>query len=323
MEYVLGIDAGGSKYLVKAADLDGNIIGEYVTASSNLYDDESKYMRQYVSQVIHEAIESLGLKPEECRYLAAGSTGVDSPKEQLEFDEAYASIGLPCPTLVVNDTEIALYAACGGTGVLVIAGTGSIAAGKNSKGVSTRTGGWGVDIFSDQGSGRNISLRAMLPVSYYLDGLIEKEESPLVSMICDEFNIDANWLSNFSGDFRSYPEVVKKVPILVDKAYALGDPYATEIINHTIDSIVWLGDTIVHKLSLNEEPTFKMSIWGSVALKCPYVFPGVKKAWEAEYNNVEVIYPTVSAVDGAIKMALENLKVVSDHSDKKFKEIRK
>ena len=315
MEYVLGIDAGGSKYLVKAADLEGNIIGEYEVPSSRVYDDgEHFYMRQYVDKVVPEAIEAMGLAMEDCRYLACGSTGVDSPKEQQEFDEAYEKIGLPCPTLVVNDTEIALYAACGGTG--------SIAAGKNSKGESTRTGGWGVDIFSDQGSGRNITLRAMLPVSYYLDGIIEKEDSVLVSSIVDEFGVDADWLANFAGDFRSYPEVVKRVPILVDEACAKGDKYAVEIIRHAIDSIAWLGDSVVKKLALDEEPSFRMSLWGSVALKCPYIYPGVKEIWESHYDNVEVIYPTVSAADGAVKMALENLKEGADHSDKKFKEIR-
>ena len=308
---------------MKAADLAGNVLGEYEVPSSRVYDDgEHHYMRQYVDRIVPEAIEAMGLDKAECRYLACGSTGVDSPREQEEFDEAYEKIGLPCPTLVVNDTEIALYAACGGTGVLVISGTGSIAAGKNSKGGSTRTGGWGVDIFSDQGSGRNITLRAMQPVSYYLDGLIEKEDSALVSMIVDEFKVDADWLAAFAGDFRSYPEVVKRVPILVDKACEMGDPYASEIIAHAIDSIVWLGDSIVKKLDLEQEEHFKMSIWGSVALKCPYIFPGVKAAWEGKYPNCEVVYPAMSAVDGAVQMALENYREGIDHSDKKFKEIR-
>ncbi|MBE6030130.1 MAG: hypothetical protein E7225_00845 [Clostridiales bacterium] len=322
MDYVLGIDAGGSKYLVKAATLEGKVIGEYITDSSRLYDDESKYMRQYVPEIVYEALEALGLDSDNCKYLVCGSSGVDSPQEQLEFDEAYAKIGLPCPTLVVNDTEIALYAACGGKGVLVIAGTGSIAAGKNSKGESTRTGGWGVDINSDQGSGRDITLRAMLYVSYYLDGIIELEESELVKMIVDEFNVDANWLSNFSGDFRSYPEVVKKVPIMVDRAYEMGDPFAEEIMHRTIGALSWLGTATADKLKLAEEESFKMSLWGSVGLKSPHIYPNVKAVWEKKYPNVEVVYPSCGAADGAVKMALDNLHEGIDHSDKKYKEER-
>ena len=29
MEYVLGVDAGGTKYLIRACDLQGNLISEY------------------------------------------------------------------------------------------------------------------------------------------------------------------------------------------------------------------------------------------------------------------------------------------------------
>jgi len=323
MEYVLGIDAGGTKFLVRACDLNGNRIGEYVTGSCNTHSEGEVHLRTSVPREIKNAIASFGLKMEDCRYLVVGSTGVDCPADQILLDEVYASVGLPCPFIVMNDTEIALYAACGGIGALIIAGTGSIAAGKNSKGETTRTGGWGTSIGSDQGCGRDITLRAMYALSLYLDAVIDEEDSPLVALLRKEFPADTDWLTSVSRHYKDHPDVIKKVPPLVDKAYEMGDPYAKEIIKHIIDSVVWLGDTIIKKLDLDKEPTFKVAIWGSVALKCPYVYPGVKEIWEAKYPNIEVIYPTKDAADGAIMMALESLKGDKSHSDRRFTETRK
>jgi N-acetylglucosamine kinase len=66
---------------------------------------------------------------------------------------------------ITHDAEIALAGAVnGGAGVIVIAGTGSIAFGKNRQGVTARAGGWG-HIFGDEGAAFDIArqaLRAML-----------------------------------------------------------------------------------------------------------------------------------------------------------------
>jgi N-acetylglucosamine kinase-like BadF-type ATPase len=59
---------------------------------------------------------------------------------------------LPAPAQLIGDQEIAHYAAFSGeSGVLVIAGTGSIAIGKSPEGKTARCGGWGAK-FSDEGS---------------------------------------------------------------------------------------------------------------------------------------------------------------------------
>ena len=67
----------------------------------------------------------------------------------------------PAEIKIVGDMVIALEAAFGsGPGVIVIAGTGSIAYGRNSKGQTARAGGWGFAI-SDEGSGHWIGRTAV------------------------------------------------------------------------------------------------------------------------------------------------------------------
>jgi len=64
---------------------------------------------------------------------------------------------------VVGDMVIALQAAFGdAAGVMVIAGTGSMAYGRNASGNTLRAGGWGFSIF-DEGSGHWIDVPPSLP----------------------------------------------------------------------------------------------------------------------------------------------------------------
>src|SRR5262249_47105493 len=63
--------------------------------------------------------------------------------------------------VVTNDAVIALTGATAtGEGIITIAGTGSIAFGRNREGRTARAGGWGY-IFGDEGSGFDIVRRAV------------------------------------------------------------------------------------------------------------------------------------------------------------------
>ncbi len=81
---------------------------------------------------------------------------------------------------VVGDNVIALEAAFGsGPGVIVIAGTGSIAYGRNRDGQTARAGGWGFAI-SDEGSGHWIG-RAAVAAALVPGTRIRMQDAPLLA----------------------------------------------------------------------------------------------------------------------------------------------
>lgn len=83
--------------------------------------------------------------------LTIGPTGVWKPSERRDLARSLS--GLAREVRVLSDVELAHEAAFdGGPGILVIAGTGSIAFGKNSKGQTRRAGGLGA-LLGDEGSG--------------------------------------------------------------------------------------------------------------------------------------------------------------------------
>jgi glucosamine kinase len=86
---------------------------------------------------------------------------------------------LPSPVDVVGDMQIALEAALGsGPGVVVIAGTGSIAYGRDRDGRTVRAGGWGFAI-GDEGSAHWIGRTAVNVVLHASDESDELRPSTL------------------------------------------------------------------------------------------------------------------------------------------------
>ena len=95
--------------------------------------------------------------------LCSHQRGVDNQKQVGECCEIFSELGFPGEhILVYNDCEIILELT-DRPAVVLVAGTGSIAFGKNSKGESMRCGGWG-PVLSDEGSGMDMGKRVLRAV---------------------------------------------------------------------------------------------------------------------------------------------------------------
>jgi N-acetylglucosamine kinase-like BadF-type ATPase len=118
--------------------------------------------------VVREALAAAKVLAADISFCCAGVAGVSLPEvrtviEQVlreHFSERFK---------IVGDDQIALEAAFFGLpGIVVIAGTGSICVGRNSRGHVARAGGYG-PIVSDEGSGTWLGRRAVSRVLLSLD----------------------------------------------------------------------------------------------------------------------------------------------------------
>ena len=120
-------------------------------------------MKATIASLFEEAYAS-GPEVERGACLAgfAGSAGVDKDSSRAPFAALVKeAAGLDCPVAAGNDAEVALVGALGATeGLLLIAGTGSIAYGRLRDGTNVRAGGWG-HILGDEGSAYWIALSAV------------------------------------------------------------------------------------------------------------------------------------------------------------------
>lgn len=102
--------------------------------------------------------------------LCCGLAGAGREPERTVVEDALRAAGIAALATVVTDAEAAMCDAFGtGPGILVIAGTGSIAWGRAEDARVARTGGWG-HLLGDEGSGYAIGSAALRAVLRAHDG---------------------------------------------------------------------------------------------------------------------------------------------------------
>jgi len=167
VRYFLGIDGGGTKTLCAAGD-ESKLLATATAGPSNVLRVGEAQARESLRQSVRQACAAAGITPAQVTNTCIGAAGAARPEVaeivRRILAEILPSNILPSGINVVGDMEIALESAFGaGPGVLVIAGTGSIAYGRDARGHTARAGGWGFAI-SDEGSGQWIGRCAVSSV---------------------------------------------------------------------------------------------------------------------------------------------------------------
>src|SRR5205085_10696076 len=107
---------------------------------------------------------------EQVAAVAAGLAGMHVPADYERFTALVGRLLSAGRVRIYNDGAVALAAATGGReGIVVVAGTGSIAYGADRSGRSLRSGGWGY-IIGDEGSAYAIARQALRAASCTGDG---------------------------------------------------------------------------------------------------------------------------------------------------------
>lgn len=159
MRFFVGIDGGGTKTRCLVGD-DSSLLGSGSSSGCNLLRVGEACARDALGAAIHEACVAAGVSPQSISRTCAGVAGA-AQSEVARAVRGWLTQIVGGQIEVLGDMEIALEAAFGsGPGVVVNAGTGSIAYGRNCQGETVRAGGWG-RVVSDEGSGHWIGVAAI------------------------------------------------------------------------------------------------------------------------------------------------------------------
>ena len=159
--YLVGFDGGGTKTECVVCDSTGRVVGMGIAGPSNYHnvglDGALSALKASFRRATAGSGLTRGLELEACLGLA----GLDSPEDLRMVKEGVASTGLFSDPVVVNDWRTALAGAFpDGPGIIVIAGTGCVAAGRDADGRVLRVGGWG-SVIDDRGSAYDIGRDAL------------------------------------------------------------------------------------------------------------------------------------------------------------------
>jgi N-acetylglucosamine kinase-like BadF-type ATPase len=294
---IIGMDGGGTKTRVMVKERpDGETLFDQNFGMSNYNNIGVEGLRPVLREIYEELVSCFPERLHDA-ILVLGSAGVDRPKDVEIYLSSLKESGFTCQLKVVNDAEIALV---GGNGdrkdALMIAGTGSIVVGIDSKGKLVRSGGWG-GLISDEGSGFQIGRHAIAAVMQEYDKVIAptfltKELLAHFQLTSPEDFIDLIYLE----DTLPVDKIASCTPIILE-AWAKGDEAARSIVEAELEKLVRLVVGISRQMGTEK---FRLSVAGSLLTKSTNYLASLKEKLSMVLPEVEISAPLYDPVFGAI-----------------------
>ena len=298
MPLYLGIDAGGTK--TDCAISNGaELLGQATGATCKIARVGEEQAGRSLHDVIIQACEAARIKPFEIQQVCLGISGASVPGIDAWARGIIQEI-TPGKITVIGDHVIAHRAAFGlMPGVLVVAGTGSIAYGCNEKGEVARVGGWG-PLISDEGSAFWIGKEAVAAAMRTLD---KGTGNGLLSAITQTWKVSGAEeiikIAN-SGVTPKFAELAGTVAAAAEK----GEAAAHQIIERAGKELAALAGVVIVRL-WSTGANVRVAMAGGVLEGSSVIRRAFQQTLESEHPKATVSFAYVRPVMGALAIAAE------------------
>lgn len=230
-----GIDGGGTGSRLVLVDDAGAEVAREVGAAALARPGVEPGALSAIRDLLSRGLEAAGRPPEAgVDRLVAGLAGVGRREQGDRVRRLLEDAGVAREVQVRTDVEVAFHDSFrAGPGILLVAGTGSVAMARLPGGRIVRVGGWGA-LLGDDGSGWMLGLRGLRMVLRSLDGMAPLTE--LARILPDAFGhsdphdlVDALWRAPKSS-------VAALAPRVVDAANR-GDEVASALVDEAVEGL--------------------------------------------------------------------------------------
>jgi N-acetylglucosamine kinase-like BadF-type ATPase len=248
--YVMGIDGGGSAIRAVITTPDLAICGQSDGPTANPGVVGFETATHTIQDAMRAALASADLSPDQIAAVGIGIAGAAAHHAAGWLREVVAAVTPRARIVPSADFEIALVGAVGRReGVLVLAGTGSLAYGVNAAGQSALVGGWGY-LLDDAGSGYWIGIRALAAIARAADG--RGPHTSLTSILLEALDLAqpldlVPWL--YLSETARTRAVAQLAPLVLDQA-ADGDLVAQVIVTSAAAELTTAAHTVMRRLDM-------------------------------------------------------------------------
>jgi len=303
----LGIDGGGSKTSCLIGD-ETSVLGVGTGGASNVVRVGEEQARESLATAIRQACRVANLERSHISNVCVGLAGAARPEiSELVKDmvsEVIVGEIKPSEIKVVGDMVIALEAAFGsGPGVIVIAGTGSIAYGRNSEGQTARAGGWGFAI-SDEGSGHWIGRTAVAAAIGAWDEHPEQNVR-LIEILLKSWHLETIEQLVPAANATPPPDFAALFPSVLALADS-GDRIARDVLTQAGTHLANLAGILFRRLFQNSDTVpvaMSGGVFGSSVLVRQFFYNSLCSGHPNAVLNPSVIEPVRGALELARKGA--------------------
>ena len=300
-ELFAGVDGGGSKTRLILASETGEEIASVEGPKSRMSPGEAKSSGAVIAELMKEALSKAGAL-EIPTILYAGFAGVGREEERRDLENELNSLGVADEVVVDTDAAIALVDAFGnGPGIIVIAGTGSVAYGRANDGTRARCGGWG-PVFGDEGSGAWLSKRALGVVAAAADG--REGSTALTGSILTATELRSSEELIAWAGAASTSSIARLAPVVMATASA-GDPRATALVSLAAEELVVHIRALALRLFGDERAAIPVAFSGGLLQKGSLLRKKLEQRTRSAVPGAQIRSGEIIPARGAVRAAIQ------------------
>lgn len=301
---VAGIDGGGSHTRVMIADEAGQELAVAEGHGSAVKPGQAAASAATIAALVQEVMGKLDGTVARPNVLCVGVAGVGREEEREALLSELERLGVADEVVVQPDALIALVDAFGdGPGILMIAGTGSVAFGRGPTGTFARCGGWGSNC-GDEGSGAWIGKRALSVVTAASDG--REPETALVSAVLEALELPDVWDLIPWAAGATPADVAQLAPVVMRTAQG-GDLRASSLLSLASEELVLHIRTLARQLFGDERASVPLALGGGLLGRGSLLRKRLLQRLKVAVPGAQIRDDDVLAVRGAVKTALKHL----------------
>ncbi len=300
MSIFLGIDGGGSKTSCVIGD-ENSVLGTGMSAGSNVVRVGETQARKSLGIAVRAACAEAKIIPAQIKKTCVGIAGGARPEIANVVRRLLLEL-IGGEIEIVGDQVIAMEAGFGsGPGVIVIAGTGSIAYGRNTEGTLARAGGWGFAI-SDEGSGHWIGRAAVAASLRTYDQAGHESTSPLLEGIMKFWGVTL--VEQLVVMANSAPDFSALLPTVLFATEA-GDHVASNVLTQAGLDLAGLAGIVIDRI-FGKDESVPVAVSGGVFYNCALVREIFDQRIRDAYPQTSLKNQLIDPASGALALARKN-----------------
>jgi N-acetylglucosamine kinase-like BadF-type ATPase len=306
VQYVIGVDGGGTKTAAVVMDLQGHVLGAGEGGPSTYGIVRPDVTRASIAEAAAAAARAAGCSPRGFSAAFLGLGNVVSAHDRAAVRQIAAALGL-APTEMIgvdHDCRVALAGALPGRpGMVMIAGTGTACFGMNAAGLGWRAGGWG-PLIDDEGSSYWMGIQAMRAAVLASDG--RGSPTLLASAVLRALDLPAmdDLMNRLYADGMTRTEIAALAP-LVFAAAAQGDQPALELIRAGCAAMADCCLAAARQIGLDDQPC-ELAVVGGLTNTGDLLLAPFREAIRARLPLCTIRQAELPPAVGAALLALQH-----------------
>ncbi len=301
----LGIDGGGTSTEFIIINEKGKILSHINKPTCHYKQTSLETFEKIMNEGINEVCNQANILVSQIDYSFIGIPGYGEILDDIKDIESIIEKILPLNSYkCANDAVVAWAGSLGcKPGINIVAGTGAIGFGIDSKNNFARASGWG-HFCGDEGSAYWLGKKVIEIFAKESDGRLEK--TPLYDIVLSELGIshDFDIIDLVVSQLEMKRDEIAKLAMILYKAAEEEDKFAIEIFSQAAYEHYLTIKSIIEKLDFEPHEKILVSYSGGVFKSGKYILEPLKRYLDEEKKDIELITPMLKPVLGAALYAM-------------------